>query len=393
MSTHSSNDTMQQFRKESMVSSWIAKFRLYLRHIFFLAQKEFISTLKDPRMRAMILLTAILQGLMYGYAATYELNDVSYAVVDNSHSASSRSLLAKIDSTGTFTRYATLGNSSQLADGISADNIIVGIVIPNDFESKLSRGDNAPIQVIADGRNTTIASLAIGYVNTIVATWNAEQAGIYGVVSIDQRVWYNPNSKSNWNFLPSLIALISFVQVIMLSGMSIAKEREQGTFDQLLVTPLSQTEILIGKALAPIVIGLLQSTFLFLIARYWFEVPFQGNFGLLFLAVTIFAISSTGIGLSISSIAKNMQQVLVYLLILLMPLVLLSGLATPVDNMPTILQYVTYVNPMRFAVDAVRRIYLEGAGFFDIYMDFIPMIAVAAVTMSLSGWLFKHKAQ
>ena len=163
MSTHSSNDTMQQFRKESMVSSWIAKFRLYLRHIFFLAQKEFISTLKDPRMRAMILLTAILQGLMYGYAATYELNDVSYAVVDNSHSASSRSLLAKIDSTGTFTRYATLGNSSQLADGISADNIIVGIVIPNDFD-KPTKGAikiiNAAAEIL-DAQGYTINGLKI----------------------------------------------------------------------------------------------------------------------------------------------------------------------------------------------------------------------------------------
>ena len=206
------------------------------------------------------------------------------------------------------------------------------------------------------------------------------------------RTWFNPNQTTRWTFLPGLIGMISFVQVIMLAGLSIAKEREQGTFDQLLVTPMSPAEILIGKSLPPMIIGLVQSMMLFCICRYWFQVPFQGSLGGLILTVIIFMISSTGIGLSISAVARNMQQVLVYVFFVMLPMVLLSGMSTPVANMPRILQILTYINPMRFVLTAIRRIYLEGAGLGDIAMNYVPMLAVAAVTMPLAGWLFRHRA-
>ena len=147
-----------------------------------------------------------------------------------------------------------------------------------------------------------------------------------------------------------------------------------------------------GKGIPPILVGLFQSTALFIIALLWFRVPFQGSLSLLYVTLLLLALSATGIGLSISSLAHNMQQVLVYVLVFMMPMVLLSGIATPVANMPEALQIVTYVDPMRFALDAIRRIYIEGAGLGEIWQDFVPMVAIAAVTMPLAGWLFRHRA-
>ena len=158
------------------------------------------------------------------------------------------------------------------------------------------------------------------------------------------------------------------------------------------MTPLSKTAILIGKAIPPVAVGLFQAMCVFLIARFWFGVPFAGNFATLMLTLFLFMVSTTGVGLSISSISRNMQQVLVYLLVLMIPMVLLSGLVTPVRNMPAALQVATYADPLRFAIDAVRRIYLEGATLGEIAPDFLPMLGVAAVTMPLSGWLFRRRS-
>lgn len=363
--------------------------RDFLARLRFVCQKEMLATLNDKRVRFILVMPAIIQGLLFGYAANYNLEKVPYVVVDQSNSLESRDLISHIDHNGAFVRVATLANTQGLAGQITSETAILSVVIPQDFADKLSRRETAPVEVIADGRNTSVAGQAMSYVSQIVASWNAGRVGSPRV-NVVSRTWFNPNQITRWTFLPALIGLISFVQVIMLAGLSIAKEREQGTFDQLLVTPLSSTEILIGKALPPMLIGLVQSMLLFCICYFWFDIPFRGSLGTLILTVIIFMLSSTGIGLSISSVSKNMQQVLVYVFVTMMPLVLLSGLATPTANMPYVLQVVTYADPMRFSVSAIRRIYLEGAGIADIAMNYIPMLAVAAVTMPLAGWLFRH---
>ena len=192
-------------------------------------------------------------------------------------------------------------------------------------------------------------------------------------------------------FLPSLIPMLALTQVLILAGLSVARERENGTFDQLLVTPLTPPEILIGKAVPPILIGLVQATLMLCIAVFWFKIQLVGSLAALYLTIFIFLVSCVGLGLSISAVAKNMQQVMVYCFLFLIPMILLSGLATPVRNMPQVLQYVTYINPMRFAIEAIRRIYLEGAGIPVIAYTYLPMLAVAAVTLPLAAWLFRHK--
>ena len=181
------------------------------------------------------------------------------------------------------------------------------------------------------------------------------------------------------------------LQTLLLTALSVAREREQGTFDQLLVTPLKPLQILIGKALPPMVVGVFQSTLIFLIILFWFQIPMVGSVWLLYLALTMFTLASVGIGLSISAVSLSMQQAMLYTFMLTMPLMLLSGLLTPVRNMPLALQIATYVNPLRFGVDLVRRVYLEGAGFGDVAFNFVPLLAVAAVTLPLAAWLFRHR--
>lgn len=365
-------------------------FLTLLRHILFLCQKELLVSFKDRRMQVMMVMPVLIQGFLFGYAANFNLEEAPYAVVDESRSAASRELLAGLDGGDLFIRVKTLDNSAQIADEIDSGRVILAIVIPQDFQDKLSRGEQAPVQIITDGRNNSIAGAVTSYVSSVITNFN-EKNGVHSPVTVVSRTWYNPNQITRWNFLPSLIAMIAFVQVVLLAGLSIAKEREDGTFDQLLVTPLTPGEILIGKAMPSILVGLFQTFMLYLIARYWFSVPFSGSFFVLFFLIFLFILASTGIGLSVSAIARNMQQVLVYVLVLVLPMALLSGIATPIRNMPDFLQILTYADPMRFAVDAVKRIYLEGCSLYDVRMDILPLFIITCITLPIAGMLFRKR--
>lgn len=364
---------------------------LTLYHIYALIIKELLSTLKDPKSRVILIVPVFVQGLVFGYTATYNLEHVPYAVVDVAHSHEADEFLAKLDGTGIFERVATLSSSTQISQVIDSQQAMLVLTLPPDFSRRLHAGETAPVQVITDGRNPMTSALAAGYVTSISARFNQQRSAHKPLVDIRSRIWYNPNNITRNMFLPSLIPMLALTQVMILAGLSVARERENGTFDQLLVTPLTPMEILIGKAVPPILIGLVQATFMLCLAVFWFKIQLVGSLAVLYLTIFIFLVSCVGLGLSISAIAKNMQQVMVYCFLLLMPMILLSGLATPVRNMPKVLQYLTYVNPLRFAIDAIRRVYLEGAGFFAVAPDYGPMLAVAAVTLPLAGWLFRNK--
>lgn len=362
----------------------------YLAKIHFLIRKELLALFKDPANRTLLLLPALLQSLLYGYGANYDLTNVPYAVLDQSRAAAATELVARIDGTGVFHRVATLTSSDQIAGMIDRGEALLVLSIPSDFEQRLASGSQAPLQVILDGRNSTTAASAAGYVSSIVTSYN-ESLGNPAAVAIDRRSWFNPNFESRWNMMPALIASISVMQTLMLAALSVAREREQGTFDQLLVTPLRPMQILVGKAVPSILVGLFQSTTILLIILFWFKIPMIGSLWLLYLALFVFTLASVGIGLSISAIALNMQQAMLYSFMLIMPLMLLSGLLTPVGNMPGILQTLTYANPLRFGIDLVRRVYLEGAIFSDVAFDFIPLLVIAAITLPLAAWLFRHR--
>jgi ABC-2 type transport system permease protein len=210
-------------------------------------------------------------------------------------------------------------------------------------------------------------------------------------VSVERRAWFNPNLQSRWNLMPALIAALSLIQTLLVAALSVAREREQGTFDQLLVTPLTPMQILIGKALPAILVGLVQSTIILLIIRFWFQIPMNGSPWLLYLGLLAFNTAVVGIGLSVSALSVSMQQAMLYTFLLIMPMMLLSGLLTPVRNMPEALQIATWINPLRFGSDLVRRGYLEGAGLREVAIDFVPMLAIAVLTLPLAAWLFRHR--
>lgn len=363
----------------------------FLRRLRFFWVKEILATLKDPASRVLLVAPPLIQGLLFGYAASYNLNNVPYALLDQSRSKTATEYIAKLDGSNAFKRVVTLLNESQIAPCIDSGAALAVIHIPRDFEELLNRGENAPVQVITDGRNTMTAAVVTNYVNDITIQFNIAHLGQRPPVNLITRTWYNPNQITRWNFMPSIVVMFGMIQVLLLAGLSVTREREQGTFDQLLVTPLSPLEILIGKAIPPILIGLVQSSIVLLICLFWFKIPFAGSFPLLYLSLFIFILSCVGIGLSISAIAKSMQQVMVYTFVLIMPIILLSGLATPISNMPEFFQMATHINPLRFGIESVRRVFLEGSGFSEIALNYIPMLIVAAVTMPLAAWLFRNR--
>ncbi len=364
---------------------------LYIRQILFLLRKEFLVILKDPANRVILFAPALAQSLLFGYAATYDLNHVNYALLDQSRGTAARQLAARLDGTGVFNRVATLASSSQIAGIITRGDAIVVISIPSNFQNLLESGAQAPLQVILDGRNSTTAGTASGYIGAVVSGFNLARTGKGPGISIVRRAWFNPNLESRWGMMPALIAALSMLQTLLLSALSVAREREQVTFDQLLVTPLTPMQILTGKAIPPILIGVVQSTIIFMIILFWFKVPLNGSVPLLYLGLFFFNIAAVGLGLSISALSVNMQQAMLYCFLIIMPLMLLSGLLTPVEGMPAFLEAATYANPLRFAIDLVRRVYLEGAGLSDVAFNFIPMSVMAVITLPLAAWLFRNR--
>lgn len=368
----------------------MAALLLYIAQTVALIRKEFLAILKDPSSRALLIAPALMQTLLFGYGATYDLTRAPFAVLDQSRSAASTEILARIEGAGVFTRVAELDSSIQVAARIDSGEALLVVVFPPDFAARLAAGGAAEMQVILDGRNSATAGAASAQIGAIVADYN-RSIGRSLPVSIVRRAWFNPNYESRWNLLPALIASLSMLQTLLLAALSVAREREQGTFDQLLVTPLTPSQILIGKALPSIAIGLAQSTIVLLVILFWFRIPMAGDLWLLYFGLLAFTTASVGIGLSISAVSLSMQQAMLYTFLLIMPLMLLSGLLTPVRNMPQVLQVATCANPLRFGIDIVRRVYLEGATFADVAPGFLPLVILAAVTLPLAAWLFRHR--
>lgn len=357
--------------------------------IVALIRKELLELIQEPASRALLLMPVLMQSLLFGYGATYDLTQVPYAVLDQSRGAASTELLARLDGTGVFQRRASLTSSVQIAQVLEEQEVLLVLSIPTDFQQRLNAGASAPLQVILDGRNSATAGSAASYIGAIVAGYNLSIGSGAGI-HLQRRAWFNPNLESRWNIMPALIGALSMLQTLLIAALSVAREREQGTFDQLLVTPLTPLQILIGKAIPAILIGLLQSTIIFLVIRFWFQIPMNGSIWLLYAGLLTFNLAAVGIGLSVSALSLTMQQAMLYTFLLIMPMMLLSGLLTPVKNMPEILQIATHANPLRFGVSIVRRVYLEGAEFRDIWRDFIPLLVMGAISLPLAGWLFRH---
>jgi len=263
------------------------------------------------------------------------------------------------------------------------------------FSSDLYSGRGATAQVIIDGRNSNTAQLLQGYLQRIVSDFNLEWVNRHGLQAppalLRIRPWFNSNLVSRWFIVPGIVGLLTLVITTIVTALSVAREREAGTFDQLLVTPLRPFEILIGKAVPGVVIGIVEGSFILFMAVYWFDVPLRGSLGALYLGMFLFTLSAVGIGLMISSLALTQQQGMLGAFLFLVPAVLLSGFATPIANMPDAVQMITYANPLRYFLIILRGVFLEGNSYQTLYNDYWPMVIIALVTLSFSGWLFRHR--
>jgi ABC-2 type transport system permease protein len=366
-----------------------------LLRILALTRKELLAVLKDPRGRFTLIGPPIIQCFVFGYAASYDLLDVPYVVLDQDRSEASRELLTRLDGSHIFRRVANLTRESDLTAAIDDRRALLAIQIQQDFERQLQTGGGADVQVIADGRNSNTAAVATGYVNSIVDSYNADWRSAHGLpnppVTITTRAWYNPNLVTRWSMIPALIGTLTMLQTLLLTAMSVAREREQGTFDQLLVTPFRPGEIMAGKALPSMLIGTVQATNILLVAQLWFHIPFSGSFVTLYSGLTVFLLAAVGLGLLVSSIARTMQQAMLYSFVVVLPFTLLSGLSTPISSMPKVLQTLTLANPLRYAIDMAQRVYLEGAGLDRLVGDLWPLAVIAAITLPAAAWMFRHR--
>jgi ABC-2 type transport system permease protein len=294
-----------------------------------------------------------------------------------------------------FVRVADLTRAGDIASYINNQRVLLVVQIPQDFERELSSGRPAAIQVIADGRNSNTAGIATRYVGAAVGAFNTRWQATHGLggppVQVTMRAWFNPNLETRWNMIPALIGTLTMLQTLLLTAMSVAREREEGTFDQLLVTPFRPAEIMAGKAIPSMLVGIIQATTILLVAQLWFRIPFSGSFATLYIGLAFFLLAAVGIGLLVSSVVATMQQAFLFAFVILMPFTLLSGLTTPIGNMPVSLQYFTLLNPLRYAIDMVHRVYLEGAALHDLVPDLWPLAVIAAITLPAASWMFRNR--
>ncbi len=368
-----------------------------LKRILALVRKEFLALFKDKKSRFIIVAPPIIQLLVFGYAATFDLNRIPIAVLNQDSGAASRQLLAHFRGSTNFQEIAPLHQNRDIAKTINSKQALLVLQLGPHFSRDLYLGKPAQLQVIVDGRNSNTALIALNYVHSIVLQFNNDWVknhhGPAPPAHLQLRAWFNPNLESRWFIVPGIIGLLTLVVTMVVTALSVAREREQGTFDQLLVTPLRPVEILLGKALPGFVIGLLEGSLIILVAVYWFNVPLIGNLSALFIGIVLFLLSAVGVGLMISSLAVTQQQGMLGAFLFLVPAIILSGFATPIANMPTLVQQLTVINPMRYFMVVLRGVFLEGTPLALLFKQFWPMAVIGIVTLAIAAWLFRHRMQ
>lgn len=366
------------------------------RQIFALLLKELLAVMRDPRSRMVLIGPPLIQLMVFGYAATFDLNHVPIAVYDQDHSQASRDLIARFSGSPTFTVKDVLNSSAQIKKLIDDRKMQMVLVVDRRFTRDLLTHQPAPVQVILDGRNSNTALLIEGYVNSIVSAFSLAWAADHGTrvpqATLDIRALYNPSLLSQWFIVPGIVALLTEVETLLVVGLSVAREREMGTFDQLLVTPLRPVDILIGKGLPGLIIGMAEASVIIAAAVFWFHVPLRGDLIALYVGLGLFILAITGIGLAISSLVATQQQALLGAFLFLVPSIILSGFATPIANMPQWIQTLTLINPMRYCLVIVRGVFLEGTGLHSLVSELWPMALIALVTLTTAGWLFRKRA-
>jgi ABC-2 type transport system permease protein len=367
-----------------------------MRIILALALKEFLALLRDKRSRLVIIGPPIMQLIIFGFAATYDLNHVPIAIYNQDKGSYSRDLLSQIEGSTNFQIIKHITHDSEVAPLINNREALLILTIGPNFSANLEKGKQASLQTILDGRNSNTAMIAMNYIQTILFDFNQAWLQKNGLTSgpkvqLEIRNWFNENLRSQWFIIPGIVGLLTLVVTLLVTALSVAREREEGTFDQLLVTPLKPFQILLGKAIPGIVIGLFEATLIIIFAVVFFDIPLRGDIGALYLGLILFIMSATGVGLMISSIAVTQQQAVLGAFLFLVPAVILSGFSTPISNMPEALQWLTYLDPLRYFLVIVRGVFLEGDSYALLFNQYWPMVIIGIISLSFAGWLFRHR--
>ncbi len=354
--------------------------------------KEFIQVFRDKRTRFVLFVPPIIQMLIFGYAATFEIRHVPTVVLDLDHSQESRELISRFTSSPYFDVQHQLIDSHQVEDLIDRGKATVALQINPGFAENLRKGQTAPLQVIVDATNSNTALIASGYINQIALGFakDYQQDRINRIspqltermpsAQLEQRPWYNPDLRSRWFFVPGIVGSLTLVLVVNLTAFAVVREREIGTLEQIMVTPIRPGEFILGKTLPFFLIGLFDVSLIVVVGTLWFQVPFRGHVSVLFTGAILFLLCMLGVGLLISTVSATQQQAMVTAFFFLMPATTFSGFAFPISTMPQWLQYLTYANPLRYFLIVLRGSYLKGVG-----MDILwpQMLAMAGLGVGL----------
>lgn len=363
--------------------------------------KEFIQVFRDKRSRFLLFGPPVIQMLVFGYAATLEIRHVPTAIIDFDNSQASRDLISRFAASPYFDVRARLNDRRQVGDLIDLGEVIIALQINAGFAQNLYKGQLAHLQVIVDSSNSNTALIAVGYVNQIANRFSENyqtervqrtaplmMAQLPRVV-LERRPWFNADLESQWFFVPGVIGNLVLVMVVTLTAFAVVREREIGTLEQIMVTPIGRWEFILGKTVPFFLIGLLDTVFISLVGTLWFGVPFRGSIGVLALGAVLFILCMLGIGLFISTISTTQQQAMVSGFFFTMPAIVFSGFGTPISSMPEVMQWLTYLDPLRYFLDVLRGVYLKGVGLEALWPQFVALGVLGAVMLSVSVLRFK----
>lgn len=368
------------------------KFVQALARIRHMLKKEFIQTLRDPHTRWLLWGPPLIQMVIFGYAATMEIKHVSLAVFDLDNTQESRQLISHLAANHYFEIKKHAVRRDELRLGIDRGDFLLALEIDSGFAQRLRNGHGASVQVIVDSSNSNTALVALSYLGQIGAKFardyqldhmrrlTPQLVSFVPQVELVERPWFNEGLLSEWYFVPGVLGNLMLILIMNLTAFAVVREREIGTLEQVMVTPIRRYEFILGKTLPFFLIGCFDATMLFLVGTLWFGVPFRGQIGVLMIGVITFLFAGLGLGLLLSTLAATQQQAMITAFLFMMPMTSLSGFGTPVSSMPPFFQKLSYLNPLRHVILILRSVYLKGVG-LEILWPEISMLAVFAVIM------------
>jgi len=357
--------------------------------------KEYIQALRDPRMRFVLFVIPVFQTIVFGYAVNTDVRHIATAVYDRDNSPESRDLVQKFLSSGYFDLVEYLQDDGRVRELLDRGTVRMVLHLDKGFGATLAAGRTAPVQIILDGTDANTAGIVLGYAGAITARFNGEaiagriarQLGTpprVGRVELKTRAWFNENLESRNFYVPAVIANIVFIITMILSSMAVVREKEIGTIEQIVVTPISRAEFILGKTIPFALIGFADVGVVTTVATFWFEVPVRGSILLLFGATALFLLSSLGFGLFISAVSRTQQQALMSAFFFIFPAMLLSGFAFPIVNMPEPVQWLTFLNPLQYYLVIIRGIFLKGVGTEVLWPQFLGLALLGMMILTFA---------